>query len=386
MKNYLHLLLCVLLLSCAKESDQQSVAGAIQSQTYSENQLENLSISIDTLRVDVGDELVVAGAYYGFGLSEDGKSIFFAEGQGTEVHEIDLKEMRLRRRIKFETDGPNQAPDFIESFQVLPEDEFLLSNYAIQGIFNGKAERVLNMKIRSDGFQGIEEDMGNLYSALRVSPDKKKAFSLPSPFGGFTSGLAVMDLESREGKLIELPALELTKNFRVTFSQNNGVSISGDMIRMKKMRDKLVIYSGSIADIYLYDYRLDTLQLVQFDHQLVANQKTGSFKTEVSSNEERVEVASQMRKQITFYDFHWDESRKQYFRFGAMENGISEAGVRPSPDVFLFSYDENFNLLGEVKVEELPNLFFNSFFYEGKLYNYWPVEEDPGFVRITLNY
>lgn len=384
MKNYCYLFLCFLLLGCSRGSTDLDLNGGIQSQTYTENQLENLQVSFDTLKVDVGEELVMSGAYYGFGISEDGHSIFFAEGQSTEVHQIDLKEMRLLRRIKFETDGPNQAPDFIEGFQVLPGEEFLLSNYGIQAIFNAEAERIQNLKVSSEEFEGIEEDLGSLYSSLTVSPDKSKAFSLPAPFGGFTSGLAVLDLDNRTGKVLELPALELTKDFRVTFAQNNGMTISGDMIRMKKIKDRLVIYSGSTADLYLYDYRSDSLELVRFDHQLVANQKTGSFKTEVSSNEERVEVASQMRKQITFYDFHWDESRKQYFRFGAMENGISEAGVRLSPDVFLFSYDENFNLLGEVKVEELPNLFFNSFFYEGKLYNYLPVEEDPGFVVLSL--
>lgn len=386
MKRYFFPFIFLLFFSCGKETSDKSQNAKFQVERYTENQLENLSISIDTLRVDVGDELVVAAAYYGFGFSEDGQSIFFAEGQSTEVHEIDLKEMRLRRRIKFETDGPNQAPDFIESFQVLPGDEFLLSNYAVQAIFNGKAERVLNMKIRSDGFQGIEEDMGNLYSALRVSPDKKKAFSLPSPFGGFTSGLAVMDVASREGKLLKLPALELTKNFRVTFSQNNGVAISGDMIQMKKIKDRLVIYSGSTADLYVYDYGSDSLELLRFDHQLVANQKTGSFKTEVNSNEERVEVAGQMRKQITFYDLLWDESRQQYFRFGKKQKGLTENGEQRPAEVFLFSYDADFKLLGEAVVDLLPEVFFNSFFYEGKIYNYKPVEEDPGFVVMTLTY
>lgn len=47
---------------------------------------------------------------------------------------------------------------------------------------------------------------------------------------------------------------------------------------------------------------------------------------------------------------------------------------------------ENLNLNPKSVISKASNLFFNSFFFDGKLYNYKPVEEDPGFVRMTLNY
>ena len=67
----------LLFFSCTEKASEQIAEGAIQTQTYTENQLENLQITLDTLKVDVGEELVNSSAYYGFGLSEDGKSIFF---------------------------------------------------------------------------------------------------------------------------------------------------------------------------------------------------------------------------------------------------------------------------------------------------------------------
>ncbi|MFC3416440.1 DUF4221 family protein [Algoriphagus hitonicola] len=383
MKNYITILLAFLFFACESENQH---ANNSDPTTYSENQLENLQVILDTVKVDVGSELIRSGAYYGFGLSDDGQSVYFAEGQSVEIHEIDLNEMKLVQRIKFEKDGPNQAPNFINYLDVLPKREFLLANYAIQAIFDSQAEKIQDLKLQAEEFEGIDESMGSLYNNVLLSQDKKKAFSLPSPFGEFTDGLAVLDLENRSGELIKLPALDLTENFRVTFSQNGGMTSSGDMIRMQKIKDQLVIYSGSTADIYLYELLTDSLKLVTFNHQLVENKKTGEFKTEAGSNEERVEISAQMRKQINFYGFNWDESRKQYFRFGAKENGLNESGENLPADVFLFSYDSDFNLLGEKKIDELSNLFFNSFFFEGKLYNYKPVEEDPGFVVMTLNY
>ncbi len=381
MKYCLLLLSFALLFSCGGNSADEA-----KNQTYTENQLENLKVSLDTVRVDVGEELVMSGAYYGFGLSDDGQSIFFAESQSSEVHEIDLAEMKLLRRIPFEKDGPNRAPDFVESFDVLPGDEFMLGNYAIQAIYNDKAEKIQDLKLRAEEYDGIDESLGGLYSSLAVSLDKKTAFSLPAPFGEFTEGLAVLDIEKRTGKLIELPALDLTQNFRVTFSQNGGMTTSGDMIQMKKIKDQLVIYSGSTADIYLYDMPTDSLKHIKFNHQLVENNKTGTFKTQAASQDERREISGQIQKQITFYGFNWDENRQQYFRFGAKSNGMAESGEPLPKDIFLFSYDPDFNLLGEKKVEELSNVAFNTFFFEEKMHYYWPVDEDPGFVVMTLDF
>lgn len=383
MKNFTPILLSLLFFAC--ESKNQNAENS-KASTYTENQLENLQVSLDTVKVDVGEDLVMPGAYYGFGLSEDSQSIFFSESQSSEVHEIDLGEMKLLRRIPFEKDGPNRAPDFVESFDVLPGNEFMLANYAIQAIYNEQAEKILDLKLQAEEYDGIDKSLGGLHSSLVVSPDKKKAFSLPAIFGDFTDGLAVLDLENKTGDLLKLPALDLTQNFRVTFSQNGGMTTSGDMIRMQKIKNQLVIYSGSTADIYLYDMPTDSLRRIKFGHQLVENNKTGTFKTQVESHEERVKVSGEIRKQITFYGFNWDESRQQYFRFGAKENGVRETGEALPAAIFLFSYDRNFNLLGEKRVEKLPNIFFNSFFYNGKLYNYRPVDEDPGFVIMTLNY
>ncbi|WP_297336727.1 DUF4221 family protein [Algoriphagus sp.] len=383
MKNVCPILLSLLFFAC--ESENQHTENN-NSTTYAENQLESLEVSLDTVKVDVGDELIMSGAYYGFGLSDDGQSVYFAEGQSVEIHEIDLNELKLVQRIQFEKDGPNQAPNFINYLDVLPKGEFMLANYAIQAIFDSQAEKIQDLNLQAEEFEGIDESMGSLYNNVLVSQDKKKAFSLPSPFGEFTKGLAVLDLETRNGEILPLPELALTENYQVTFSQNGGMTTSGDMIRMQKIKNQLVIYSGSTADIYLYDINTDSLNFITFNHQLVENRKTGEFKTEAGSNEERVEISAQMRKQINFYGFNWDESRQQYFRFGAKENGLNERGEKLPSDIFLFSYDQNFNLLGEKKIEALSNLFFNSFFFDGKLYNYKPVEEDPGFVRMTLNY
>ncbi|MDF2156370.1 DUF4221 family protein [Algoriphagus sp. CAU 1675] len=385
MKKYIPLLSILLLFAC-KNSNQEGEKKPGSTQTYTENQLENLRITMDTVKVDVGEEIINATAYFGFGLSADKERIYLADGMNTEVHGYNLPERKLEHRIVFEKDGPNQAPDFINFFQVLPNEEFMLANYAIQAVFNNQAEKILDINAQPEEYEGLDESLSSLYGFLHVSPNKKLAISRPLEYGKESVSLVLMDLENKKGQVLSLPGLEITKKFRASFSQGGGTTTMGDNLIIQEVRNQLVIYSASTADIYIYDWNSKELKLIEFDHQLVPNQKSGEFPTEAGSREELMEIAQQIRNQVSFMGFLWDESRQQYFRFAYKQNGLLETGEPRKSDWYLFSYDENFNLLGETELEKLSTFFYQSFFYEGKIYNYLPVDEDPGFVIMTLEF
>jgi hypothetical protein len=112
---------------------------------------------------------------------------------------------------------------------------------------------------------------------------------------------------------------------------------------------------------------------------LVAKSKTGDFSKEVDSHERRIEVMKEMRKQITFEDFYWDETRNLYFRLGSM-------GTDTDLEVFLFAYDEQLNLIGETKLDGLPSMIYRAFVRNGKLYSYYVVEESPALVQFTFDF
>ena len=368
----------ILLFSCGENTEEGS--------QKSDNILADLQINLDTVVVDVGEEIFNPGMYYQFGLSEDGQTVYFALNQEPEVHEINLQKLQLVRRIYFEKDGPNRAPNFINYFDVLPKNEFMLAHYGIQGIYNAQAEKIQTMEIQPGEFQGLDEDLNALYFNLTISPDKKLAFSTPNkPSELFSSFIAKMNLEQKTGELIPLHALEITKNFQVSFRSENSSTTYGDFISIQKVNNQLVIYSGSTSDLYLYDFATDSLILKTFNHQLVPAKKTGSFPSKVDSQERVREVGDEINQQPTFSGLYWDPGRKLYFRFASKSNGKLETGEPKKKDVYLFAYDEELQLLGE-QIVDLPYPFGRAFFFEGKLYSYQPVDEDPGFVRMTLTY
>jgi hypothetical protein len=358
--------------SCGGNSESDS--------SSKKNILENLKVSIDSIRIDVGEEIFNAGAYYGSTLSADEKIGYRLYDPKKEIHEYDLEGLKLRAIHPFESDGPNAIPDYVNYFQSLPNEEFFMANDAQAGVFSLSGENKLKLKIQRDNVSGFDPEASfSFANNMHISPDKKKIISLPNTFTGPVVGLAVIDIESMAGKLRAIPALDLTNGYNITFQQGNGITRSGDFHTLQIVNDQFVIYSGATSDIYTYDWNTDSLKLRTFPHQLVAKAKTGDFPTVVDSNERRWELGKEMRKQITFDKFYWDESRKQYFRLGSVTNEDDSI-------IYLFAYDEEFNLQGETELAGLENIPYQTFFRNGKLFSYYTVEENPALIQFTFDF
>ena len=377
MKKLSILLLISLVISCTEKEKSEG--------TLAKNILENLTYTVDTVAVDVGEEIFNPGMYYRYAKNENDPMVYFAMGENQEIHEINLNSLSLTKRIFLEKDGPNRAPRYIQDFDLLPTGEFFLADYATQGIYTAEGEKTFGFQMDPDEFEGLEDDLTSLYFNLVLSPDKKNGFSTPTKKMEFISQIAMVDLEAKTGKLIDLPALELTRNFRTTYSFENGSTTYGDFLNLKKIKNQLFISSGSTSDIYIYDFATDSLTLKSFDHHLVPSKKSGEFPPRADSQERVEEIGDEIRKQVSFNQFYWDESREMYFRFASKSNGKTETGETKKQDIYLFAYDQDLNLIGETTLD-LRYPPFRAFFYEGKLYSYLPVEENPGFVIFDLKF
>lgn len=351
------------------------------------NILENFSFSVDTLVVDVGEEIFMPGAYSNFEISEEKDRVFTYYDPDLEVHEIDLISLKLIKRHKFENDGPNMIPKFLNYMQNLNKTDLFFASSVQAGIFKKSGEKVRTISLQPEDYAGLGPDFTySLGNDPLISPDNTKLFSLPNEGLGTAEGLAILDIEEMSGKFLTLPALEMTKNFRVVFRQGNGATSSGESQRIKLVNGQIIIDSGATSDIYILDQQTDSLKLVTFPHQLVPKAKTGEFPREVDSNERRREITREINKQISFSQFYWDESNQIYFRMAQMNFELDEVKRQYTADIYLFAYDEEFNLIGETKVDGLDFMPTREFAIDNKLYERWVVEENPAFVVYTLNF
>lgn len=351
------------------------------------NLLENFSFSVDTVMVDVGEEIFMPGAYYKFELSQSGDHVFTYFEPEFEVHEIDLNTLKLLKRHKFEKDGPNMIPMYLNYMQNLNESELFFANSYQAGVFKKTGEKVKSIPLKPEDYEGFDAGFSyTLGNSVQISPDQKTVLTLPNEGLGTSEGLAILNLEDMSGKFLKLPALEMTKNFRVIYKQGNGATSSGESQRLNLIKGQFIIDSGATSDIYIYNQAKDSLRLVTFPHMLVPKAKTGEFPSEVDSHERRREVTNEMAKQISFSQFFWDEGHQIYFRMGQMNRELNEEAKKYTADIYLFTYDKDFNLTGEAIVDDLDFMPTNGFARDDKLYMQWVVGENPAFIVYIFNF
>ncbi|WP_339874974.1 DUF4221 family protein [uncultured Algoriphagus sp.] len=377
MKKRLTISLCAILASCGgKEATKEAKVLT----------LENPSYTTDTLAVNIGDDIFNAYGYYGDGLSQDGNKVYLFNEQESEIHEIDINSMTLVARHPFEKDGPNKIPSYVNYFQALPGEEFLLANSNSSGIYSLSGELVQKLNLTTESVSGFDEEASSFVTnSILITEDKSKAITLPKAFHSGISGLGIIDIESKKGINMELPAMKITEKYRVTFRQGNGSSSGGDFEDLQEVNGKFIVYSGATSDIYLYDPSLDSLSLLTFPHEIVPKSKQGNYQTEVDSQELISVIRKEMGKEIRFGRFFWDEKNERYLRF-AQKNKYDLEGKMIGGDFYVFTYSKDFKLTAEGEFKSYSPNQVMSFFKEVKLYCYIPVDENPGYVVYTFNF
>lgn len=379
MKKLLILSSLAILAACSgKESENRE----------SKNILENFSISVDTLVVDVGDELFNPGAYQLEDITPDQTKGYFLYMEN-EIHEIDLDKLKLLNRYPYQEDGPDAIPKYPNTFQALPNEELFVGGYAQQGVFSLPVKKISTYKIVPENIDGIPNDAPyNLSNNIHISQDKTTIVSLPNIFGKSIEGLAVISIPEMKGKILPLPALDLTQNYQIVIREDNGSisTVVGDFQRIQILNHQFIVFSQSTSDIYTFNWKTDSLQLISFPHKLVPLKKTEEISNVVDSRESLSEGRRNLQRQISFGPFYYDVEKEVYLRFASMNAQYDENGRFKRSDVYLFSYDKNFNLTGEKLIEDLDFQLSSGFMKGGKIYSYWVVEENPAFIVYTLNF
>ncbi|MFN3757758.1 MAG: DUF4221 family protein [Algoriphagus aquaeductus] len=370
-----------------------SCGGNSSEKAESENILENLTLAIDTLVVDPKGEIIDLG--YGINrssISSDARTLYFFDMRKTVINEIDLDKLELIGSYPFSKEGPNAVGFNPPSIQSLANDRFLIISPLINvGTYtkNGQKEKSLKFNFKEIEGLGVDEE-GLITNRITLSHDEKQMFALtrldPSEK---EVRLLIINPNAKTGKSIELPnmlqTLKLTLLLRL--EEQKRMARTGENIWLRTINEALHITSSVTSDLYVYDYKKDSLRLVEFDHQLVPKKKTGDFESNVFTDEKEFEDAMEKQmNQVAFRELIWDDQRKQFFRFGYRPIKDAEGNWYKRAEVYLFVYDADLKLLGEKFLPELTNVPEFTFFKDGKLWSYVNVEDELGFAVIDFKF
>ncbi|SFT76479.1 protein of unknown function [Algoriphagus locisalis] len=379
MKKLLTISLLVLLSACGgKESETTS---------RSENILENLTYSVDTVVVDPGEEII--NLKYGLSsssMSPDQQKLYKFDGNTMQLQEINLDKLALTASFPFEKEGPNGVGPFGNTLTSLRDELFLFSGHNRIGKFSKTGELSQDFDYTIDELLEGEKAKGHMLSQFAYLEGNQLGFFLETNFFDPVFNLVLVNFEEENSKVIDLPEMDITHDYRVV-TDDNGYKVSiTQEVNVQTINSKAYVSNTVSSGIYRYDPELDTLQYITFPLTLTATQKTRKIKNEVSSAEERKEQTALINSEVRFNELLWDDKSNQFFRFSSILIPSNSEEPSKKSEVFLSAFDSQLNLIGEKKLEELFTVPENAFFKDGKLYSYVNVGDELGFAVFTFNF
>ncbi len=374
------LLFAALAFSCGESSTSETAEAG--------NLLENLTITVDTVVVDPGEEIInLAQGLYLSDLAADHQTLYLFDDQDHTLSVIDLDGLQLKEKLPFEKEGPNGVGDYISDIQARENGNFLFTNYLRSGLFNRSGEKIMDFNFTPKDIQGIESDMESpMTRNVVLSEDGKTHYSLPTDFYSGSQKFAIVDPSAKTGRMLDIPAMDKAADFRIILTSGQSMMISLEETDLKKIGNSLFITSSFTSKAYRFDLEKDSLQLFEFPHQLTAIERVGEIKNEVSSQEEFDAERAKLSSQILYKPFIWDDKSKRFYRFSQIQLPKVDKELPNKYEVFLHAYDENLQLIGEKKLDELDATPSYPFFKDGKLWSYVNVEDELGFAVFTFDF
>lgn len=379
MKKLIYFLLIPLFFSCANGSSEEA---------ESKNILENLTFTVDTVLVDSGDDIFILSSGLGFkDLNQDKSKLLFFENEPLNLVEVDLNNLKLVRKTPFQKEGPNGVGPYGVRLQLGPDGDLFINGYNTQGIFNTRGELVESLKVVPEG---IDSELANkfhqLYENTVFDFENNRIYAQPSSEGLRKHELFIIDPISNKIRIESIPEMKAVKEFIGTLVVDGMIDffwVDSDMYIENR---QLFLTAGSMSAIYRLDLMTDSLEFVDIQHKDFPNRMAFSVNTSPVEKAEFNEDRKKVFEHLNYMEPRWDETREMFLRLGRKTFLGEKLGDPSSFEVFLFAYDQDFNVLGETKIEGLTQVPANYFWKEGKLWSYVNVEDELGFAVIDFEF
>ena len=380
MRKVFYLLSLIILASCGEKGNS--------GKSKSDNLLENLTYSVDTVVVDSGEELLVLGNEYigTWTISSDLSRMFIFSEKGNAIQEIDLDNLSVIAHYPFEKEGPDGTSDRVMGIHELDNHQFVFSTYFATYIFDRSGKKAEDYKLKSKEIEGIDlDDDFVLNNNAKIYGAGKNLYAIRQT--SLESQLLKVDLNELQADTLSLAKLTKTRNFATMFLKPGDMRFYSQSIKMQHLRDQVLIYSPVINTIYVFDPNTNLIEEKSFVHKLIPLEKEwGDYPGEANSLEEFNAIMAAVNAQINFGRFFWDDTRKLYFRLSQKGREVASPDQKLKYETFIHAYDENLELIGETKLGVQEDKLHDQFFKNGKLWSYVNVEDELGFAVFTFDF
>ncbi|WP_057936862.1 DUF4221 family protein [Algoriphagus resistens] len=366
------LFICLTLFFSCSQSDRAD-------NPKSENILENLTYSINTVLVDTGNEILDFSFRYNISPSPDSRFFYFLNK--LKIQKIDLDHLNLVNSFSLEKDGPN-SPGPTVGFYALSNGDFFFPNLQSPSIISGQGLKTKSWNLdKEDLVDSFPVEPSSIGNRIILDPKRRDLYSLPMNFETRDYYFAVIDSLGKRKKMVELTEFKWANKYLI---KSDGEQ-KAQSITLQQLNELALISCSVGNETYSYAPSLDSLFYRKFPHEFVPSEKTGEVKNRVGNRVEFEEELKKLTHKISYWSFLWDDKSERYFRFASRAIDFDPDGWATGFEIFLIAYSEDLELIGETRVNGLSRIPFGAFFRDGKLYSNVNVEDELGFAVFTFN-
>ncbi len=356
-------------------------------QTGSQNILENLTYSVDTLVVNSGEEFINLKfeGLFSF-LSPDHRLFYKYDISSMQLKEVDLDQLALTATYYFEREGLHGVEVYGRTIAPLSNGNFIFSGSKKIGEFSKSGELLPPFDYKLDDLIDQTQSQGDNYSQFTYIEENKIGFFLETHFSDPVFNLISINFEEENSKVIDLPEMDRTNDFRVV-SKEPGFTLNwAQVLTLQVIASKIYITTPVHNGIYRYDPVKECLDYITFPLTLTPAKKTKQIKNEVSSEGARNEQIDIINSEVRFYELLWDEQSNQFYRFSSILILSNSSEPSTKSEVYLSAFDSDLNLISEAQPEDLTQVPQYPFFKDGKLWSYVNVDDELGFAVFTFDF
>ncbi|MFC3415387.1 DUF4221 family protein [Algoriphagus hitonicola] len=370
----------VLLASCSTEK------------TQSEGPADQITVSLDTVLVDSGDEfLFLKDNLFMAELSPDKSYLINFNRQDVGAERIDLNNLKLDQIIPLEKDGPNGIPQYVSSFLITPEENIFIWNYRFYKIFDQQGQLVEDLELEKLAPELLESS--EIYPS-KFFQDPKNPSRLVGLFIKWEENSYFMldfDLESGEYTEIPIPGLDKTSDYRVDIVYDGNMAGSyGPGVYSLLAGNKILISSNTFNEVQMLEMGADSLSVKSWDTPLLGAKRAYLPPKQADGKTGEIEeVVKKADSDFTYGPFTWDSENNRFYRFSYksyFEEEKDEYGryIATRSDVFLSVFDEDLELIAEALIPELTQKPKKHFVKDGKIWIYENMDDELAFVRVEV--
>ena len=379
MKNLFYVLSVFILFSCGGESEEKLA-----------EDFSNITFSFDTVMVDSGDDFInLGGGLWVSAISKDHKYLYNWNQEASELDKVNLDQLVLEEKIKFEKEGPNGVGNYISWISLMGNNEIVFANFKDMGLLNFQGEKLKTFKLNGEKFEGdtLQEYESFTRQAI-ISDNGNTIYGILGNWTGKNFYLAKVDYLNKTLKKHKLPGFEKLADYSVTIKSDNMIRISAQDQFINEVEGKLIISNSAFNTITVYDISKDSLYLVNYETKLTKSGKTGKYVTEVETEKDFYSAISEIGQEINFRNPIWDSKNQRFYRFSyesLPKENLQDEEEKQKSKVFLTILDKDFKVLGETLIKELSKYPSTHFVKDGKIWMYENVDDELGFVRMGIN-